>query len=346
MLNNTYLVKEWVSGKRYYSADVDFHPLTFPYRANPTRSIDRAHAYDDMAPHTVFPSHESKMAGKRIFAEPAQKARQSSRIRDYNTSGNIDLRDIPDVAEPPATSMSVMLPANGAFSIHNFGPDPENMTEARQMYDANDWIYAELLEKNSFKEHKVYEVCLRAECKGKRVFKPRPVLKRKLNPPDSTHPYGSLDKHKYRLTIAAFTKMLKQGVDYAEKYASTVRWNSIKVMLAIAAKHNYDIALVDISTFFLYGELSDAVFMEIPEGWGEDGMCGPDYIWRIKKSMYGLPQAPHCAQIKLKAAMVEGKKFTPCTSDDCMYVASEANSGYSIAGTSPLWLGTPKEFRS
>jgi hypothetical protein len=36
--NNAYKVKEWTSGDVYFTADVTFHPNTFPYRADPSRS--------------------------------------------------------------------------------------------------------------------------------------------------------------------------------------------------------------------------------------------------------------------------------------------------------------------
>ena len=61
--------------------------------------------------------------------------------------------------------------------------------------------------------------------------------------------------------------MLTQGIDYAEKYASTVRWNSIKMLIAIAVLHDYDIVLFDIAAFFLYRKLKEKVFMEQPKGW-------------------------------------------------------------------------------
>ena len=96
--------------------------------------------------------------------------------------------------------------------------------------------------------------------------------------------------------------MLIQGVDYEEKYASTVRWNSIKILIAIAVKMDYDIVLFDISTFFLYGKLKDEVYMEQPEGWEVEDKPKEEYICKLNRSMYGLPQAPHCAQQELKEA--------------------------------------------
>ncbi len=132
------------------------------------------------------------------------------------------------------------------------------MKEARLMYDVVEWIVAELAEKNSLKLHKVYTIIKRSEVpKGKRIFYSKTVLKRKINPPDAENPTGSLDKHKCRLTIAAYKKMLKQGVDYAEKHAGTVRWDFLKILIAIAVMKGLDIVLYDISSFFLYTKLAE-----------------------------------------------------------------------------------------
>ena len=135
------------------------------------------------------------------------------------------------------------------------------------------------------------------------------------------------------MTIAAYTKMLKQGIDYEEKHASTVRWNTIKIMFCIAVQFDLDITTVDIKTFFLYGELTDTMYMEIPDGWEDDGQAGPDYVWKLKKSVYGMPQAGHCAQKKLKKAILESNHFTPSKADDCVFVTSNHDTGYGAMGT-------------
>ena len=97
--------------------------------------------------------------------------------------------------------------------VHSFGPEPTTWEEAINSKYANEWIVAELAEKESFAHHGVYDLVPWSAAAGKKIFKPRPVLKIKVNPPTDEHPHGSIDKFKYRLTIAAFTKMLTQGID-------------------------------------------------------------------------------------------------------------------------------------
>jgi hypothetical protein len=138
------------------------------------------------------------------------------------------------------------------------------------------------------------------------------------------------------MTVAAFTKMLRQGIDYEEKHAGTVRWNSIKILIAIAIKFDFDIVLVDIKTFFLYGKLlpGNEMFMEIPKGWedSEEELTG-DYVWKLLGTLYGMPQAPHEAQKVLRETMSAGGDFLPSTADDCVYVTKDPSTGYCASGT-------------
>ena len=330
----------------YYTHDLTFYPSMFPYRSNPDRSLNGLRMYDVLAPHVI--------EGDASSIPTSSAPRRSARQQDYTHSSGQALRDIPDVSVPPTapdadanltcTSSSAAallnpsggLKSNDAYFVHSFGPNPSTMEEAQQSPYANEWALAELKEKQSFEHHNVLTVVPRSAAKGMKIFKPRPVLTLKVNPPTELEPHGSINKFKYRLTIAAFTKMLTQGIDYEEKHASTVRWNSVLMLIAIAVRHNFDIVLFDIKTFFLYGDLKDDVFMEQQPGWEPDGKPRSDYICKLNRSMYGLPQASHCAQKKLDKTMTGGGDFKRTSADDCVYVTQQGhpdkNNGYGALG--------------
>ena len=326
-VNNTYKVKEWVSGKRYYTADLTFHPNTFPYRANPNRTPDWLCQYDDMAPHVLEGDRHDAASDPRPHGAAAAAPRRSG--RQQVLSGQA-LCNVPDVDVPP-DAVNCTLDFDN-YMIHSFGPDPNTWEEALDSKYANEWIQAELLERAAFTHHEVLKIVPRSAANNKRIFKSRPVMKIKINPPCEEHPHGSIDKFKVRMTIAAYTKMLTQGVDYEEKHASTVRWNSIKMLIAVAVRFDFDIVLYDISTFFLYGELTDEVYMEQPFGWEPDDKPREDYITQVMRGMYGLPQSGHCAQRKLKETLTGKGEFQPSSADDCVYV-SQDHEKYSILGT-------------
>lgn len=319
-VNNTYLVMEWDSQKEYYTADVEFFPNVFPYRANLRHVIGGINQFDDLAPHAtdLIPEQENSAI------------RESARQRGYRFSGGVPIEGIPDVDVAPDPVDQAVY-----FTVHNWGPEPTCWEEAMNMHDAEQWILADLIEREQFKSLNVYDVVLRCQAtsRGKRIFKYKEVFKRKMNPPDEDNPFGSLDKHKMRLTIAAYTKTLKEGIDYQEKNASTVRWTAIKALLAIAVKIGHDITLIDIATFFLYGDLEEEVYMEFPSRWAENGKTPPEYIWLLKKGVYGWPAASNGAQKKLKAVLIKEGKFKPVTSDDCIYVSTNLSKGFCAIGT-------------
>ena len=84
---------------------------------------------------------------------------------------------------------------------------------------ANEWIEANLTEKAAFEFHNVLKVVPRTNAtqNDKKIFKPKEVYTIKINPPCEEHPHGSIEKFRFRQTIAAYTKMLTQGIDYKEK---------------------------------------------------------------------------------------------------------------------------------
>ena len=357
--NNTYLVMEWKSGREYFTADVAFHKNVFPFRANPDRTLPSLNIWDDIAPHTT----------ELIGPEEKVEQRESLRLADYSNEqlkgqrnsqpatsrqrvpSSQALRNIPDVgvspSSPPTQSYHLGVdPAEVAatFVVQGYGPDPESMDEALTLEVADQWILAELSEKQSWDTHDVVEIVPRsvAISHGKRVFKAKPVLKKKFHPPDAEHPEGRLDKYKWRLTIAAYTRMLTEGIDYADKHAGTVRWSATKLIIAIATKFDYDLVLLDISTFFLYGECEEEMYMEIPKGWGKDGKdADSGFVFRLKKTVYGLPQASNRAQKKLKEAFSTKKEFRSTSGDDCVYVSTNwgksaddsSTEGYVVCGT-------------
>ncbi|GKC28056.1 retrotransposon protein, putative, ty1-copia subclass, partial [Tanacetum coccineum] len=55
-------------------------------------------------------------------------------------------------------------------------------------------------------------------------------------------------------------------IDYEETFSPVAKIKSIRIMLAIAAFHDYEIWQMDVKTAFLNGKLTEDVFMAQPEG--------------------------------------------------------------------------------
>lgn len=96
---------------------------------------------------------------------------------------------------------------------------------------------------------------------------------------------GSFDRYKARLVARGFSQT--SGVDYHETFSPVVRYESVRLIIALAATLDMDICQFDVKTAFLYGDLNEEIFMAQPEGY-EDGS---GRVCLLKKSLYGLKQA-------------------------------------------------------
>ena len=59
----------------------------------------------------------------------------------------------------------------------------------------------------------------------------------------------------------------KQGVDYDETFSPVAMIKSIRILLAIAVRHDYEVWQMDVKTAFLNGNLEEEVYMIQPEGY-------------------------------------------------------------------------------
>jgi hypothetical protein len=62
------------------------------------------------------------------------------------------------------------------------------------------------------------------------------------------------------------------------------------MILGVEARYTLEVEQMDVKTAFLHGELEEEIYMEHPEGFLVKGK--EDYVCKLKRSLYGLQQAP------------------------------------------------------
>jgi hypothetical protein len=155
---------------------------------------------------------------------------------------------------------------------------PKTFAEIMHRNDSADWLQAAQLEINQMIKLRVFELVPRPR---QNVVSCRWVFTYKTMPDGSVKP-------KARLVARGFTQ--EYGIDYYATFSPVAQMDCLRFLFALAAIRRLFMTQCDVRTAFLYGHLSETIFMEQPEGFND----GTDRVWHLLKSIYGLKQAPRC----------------------------------------------------
>ena len=97
---------------------------------------------------------------------------------------------------------------------------------------------------------------------------------------------------------------------------------ALRTLLALVAAQDLELHQLDIKTAFLNSELEETIYMKQPEGYEEGG---PDTVCHLKKSLYGLRQAPRAWNTRLKQEL-EQMGFKISKADAGLYIAAHEGS--------------------
>ena len=145
---------------------------------------------------------------------------------------------------------------------------------------------------------------------------------------DST---GKIIRWKARLCAQGFTQ--EEGVDYFNTYSNTIRYETLRLILALAALYGLQLSSIDIKTAYLNGYIEEDIdiYMAPPRAFkfANDASCDagratfsdsfeydPNYICLLKRSIYGLKQSGRRWEIRfwdrLKELGGEQSNIDPC----------------------------------
>lgn len=145
-----------------------------------------------------------------------------------------------------------------------------------------------------------------------------------------------IPRFKARLCAKGFQQ--REGVDFTETFSPVVRYDSLRTLLATVALKNLDIATFDVRTAFLYGNLEEDIFMELPEGavvsspdinrsiqederasMSDGTKTSDEIVCHLRKSLYGLKQAPRCWNQRFTEFLCKFN-FNVSDADKCIFI--------------------------
>ncbi|CAH9103290.1 unnamed protein product, partial [Cuscuta epithymum] len=130
--------------------------------------------------------------------------------------------------------------------------------------------------------------------KGKKAIGLKWVYRTKCNPD------GSVSRHKARLVVKGYAQ--QEGIDYEETFSPVARFETVRVVLALAAQWRLPVFQLDVKSAFLNGELQEEVFVEQPQGFEKKNE--PEKVYKLKKALYGLKQAPRAWYSKIDSFFI------------------------------------------
>ena len=106
------------------------------------------------------------------------------------------------------------------------------------------------------------------------------------------------------------------GIDYNETFAPVVSMTTIRTILSLVAHLDLELQQMDVVTAFLNGDLTEDIYMAIPEGLKSE--TPNNKVCKLLKSLYGLKQAPRQWYAKMHNFLL-GIGFISSQNDPCLY---------------------------
>ncbi|CAI7868623.1 unnamed protein product [Closterium sp. NIES-53] len=127
---------------------------------------------------------------------------------------------------------------------------------------------------------------------------------------------GKIERYKSRLVAKGYQQ--KEKVDYKELFAPVVKPTRLRTLLAGSTIKGWVVKQMDITTAFTNGILEEEIFMAQLEGFDD----GSGRVWKLKKALYRLKQAPRQWYLK-EREVLEEIGFTPSSADHSLFMLGE-----------------------
>nr|GFB85489.1 hypothetical protein [Tanacetum cinerariifolium] len=112
-------------------------------------------------------------------------------------------------------------------------------------------------------------------------------------------------RNKSRLVVRGYNQ--EEGLDFEESFTLIARMEAIRIFLAYVAHKSFTAFQMDVKTAFLHGSLKEDVYVCQPEGF--INADHPIHVYKLKKALFGLKQAPRVWYYELSTFLLQNNFF-------------------------------------
>ena len=156
--------------------------------------------------------------------------------------------------------------------------EPRSYKEAIKSPDWPNWQTVMGNEMDQLKKQKTWDLVDLPP--NKKALKTRQVYKIK------TDQNNQIIKQKARWVVKGFTQ--QYGIDYEETFANIYRPEVYKMLLYLAAHHNWEIVQWDFKNAFTHADIDKELYIEQLEGF----TTTLNKVYKLNKAIYGLTNYP------------------------------------------------------
>jgi transposase InsO family protein len=272
-----------------------------------TPRVDVPHVVEDTAP-SITPS-TPRTPRTTPDPEPTPDPRPSRPSRSAKPS--LKLREQQEGHAVAKTATINRLPLLATFT--GLPLEPSSYREARTRPDWPQWDSAMKRELAALERHRTFTLVPELPA-GRKLVDVKWVYK--LKDADLPNP-----RYKARLVAKGFTQIA--GVDYDETYSPVIMADSLRMLFAIAAALNMEIAQIDVENAFLNGLLKEEIYIRQPEGYSNIDATA-EMVLRLLKALYGLKQSSNVWH-KSFVTVIISFGYIRSTADDSLYVHADGS---------------------
>nr|GEW62363.1 retrovirus-related Pol polyprotein from transposon TNT 1-94 [Tanacetum cinerariifolium] len=137
-----------------------------------------------------------------------------------------------------------------------------------------------------------------------------------------TDEFGGVLKNKARIVAWGFKQ--EEGINFEESFSPVSIIEAIRILVANAAHKNMMIFQMDVKMTFLNGELKEEVYISQPEGFVDQD--NPSHVYKLKKALYSLKQAPRAWYDMLSSFLIS-QQFSKWVVDPTLFTRQ---AGYDL----------------